>query len=286
MALSNSQKRSACSNNDTTDVQELPDGPELPIQSWLAISQDIWGTGCFAPGRTEAIHAGAGALAINKTQIVGAVGAELGSFESVVTERGTYIELFESHAAILNHVSQESGPAGKFVRPAAWDSANPSLRTNRYHRLFAIHAFSTTPNPLPVAKTILDALKPEGFLFTDELWMANRSATGLVMQGAGPDGGQLHLSSRDEIMDAFAGAGLESRKETNVSASLMASIRNGLSRGEKIAARLKQTPEPLRRQRLEIFTDELERASWLHFALEKGLLTAMHIVHRKPAVVR
>ena len=53
---------------------------ESDIGARLAVCQDIWGRHSFAPGQYQAMRQAATALAINKSQIYGAIGLNLGGF--------------------------------------------------------------------------------------------------------------------------------------------------------------------------------------------------------------
>lgn len=262
-------------------VWETLDGEESAFQAWVAVAQDIWGRSCFAPGQADAARQAAAALTINKTMIVGAAGCGVGGVGRIASEAGAHIEVFESDAALLAHAAADPGPAGKLLRVAALDPAQPDLRADRYHALMALRAVSASPDPFVAAKALAAAVKPGGRLFVDELFVADPSVAALIAQGIAGPNQKLALHAQAPVFDTLKNQKLEPRARTDVGEQLMADIRAGLAKSVGIAQRLKEIPKPFRKPRMSAFADELQRAAVLHQALEKGLVTAVRTLHYK-----
>lgn len=258
---------------------------ESEIQSWLAVVQDLWGVGCYAPGQQEAAHTGAGALTITKKQIVGAVGGALGGLADVASANGgAYIDVFDGDTAVLDFKRKDPG-ASKLLKLAGWDSAKPAFPENRYHSLFAIRAMSCTAAVEPLLKALAAAVKPGGQLFVEELHANDPSVAALIAQSIAPPTQKLMLHASEATARALQAEGLELRSTATVNEQLAAIIHAGLARGQEIAQLLKTVPQPFRKQRLRAFTDELQRAAVLYQALDRGLVTAIQTIHRKPAAL-
>ena len=129
----------------------------------------------------------------------------------------------------------------------------------------------------PISK----GLKAGGNLFVDELYAADASAGQLIGQAIAGPGQKFYLHSQDEILQAFKGTHAELRSNASANESLMAVIRKGLTYGEELARLLKAIPQPVGRQRLMAFANELQRAAVLYQGLEKGLVTAGRYIFSK-----
>ena len=258
---------------------------ESEVQSWLAVAQDLWGVGCFAPGQREAARTGAGGLTITKKQIVGAVGGALGGLAEVASENGgAYIDVFDCDAAVLEFKRNDPA-ASKLLKLAGWDTAKPAFTGDRYHSLIAARAMSCCASPEPLLKALASAVKPGGQLFVEELHANDSSVAALVAQAISPPSQKLTLHPTDLAARTLQAEGLEVRSTATVSEQLAQIIHAGLARGQEIAQLLKSVPQPFRKQRLRAFTDELQRAAVLYQALDRGLVTAVQTIHRKPAAL-
>ena len=252
------------------DVWQTHDG-ESETQSWLAVAQDLWGRGCFGPGQLDAMRQGAGGLTLDKKKIVGAAGCSLGGLGQAAGEYGAYIDVFESDGEVLAYCQSN---AGKLLKFAAWNPLVPNLKAERYHALIASRAFSLTEDVGFLAAHLSKGLKAGGNLFVDELYAADASVGQLIGQAIAGPGQKFYLHSQDEVLQAFKGTHAEMRSNASANESLMGVIRKGLTYGEELARLLKAIPQPVGRQRLMAFANELQRAAVLYQGLEKGLVTA------------
>ena len=258
---------------------------ESEVQSWLAVAQDLWGVGCYAPGQREAARTGAGGLTITKKQIVGAIGGALGGFADVASANGgAYIDIFDCDAEVLDFKRKDPA-AGKLLKLAGWDPAKPEFTADRYHSLFAIRAMSRCTALEPFLKALAGAVKPGGQLFAEELHANDPSVAALIAQSIAGPGQKLTLHAAETAARTLQNEGLELRSTATVNEQLAAAIHAGLARGQEIAQLLKTVPQPFRRQRLRAFTDELQRAAVLYQALDRGLVTAIRTIHRKSSAL-
>lgn len=269
------------SENYDPAVWHTVEGEESPFDAWVAVAQDIWGRGCFAPGQASAARQAAIALTINKTMIVGAVGGVVGGVGQIANETGAHIEVFEADAAMVSHAKADTGPGSKLLRVAALDPAMGDIKADRYHALMGLRASALSADPAKVMDALAAAVRPGGRLFLDELHAADPSVAALIAQGIASPGRKPALHTPALVMDALKDKRLEPRARTVVSDELAADIRLGLSKAIEIAQRLKEIPKPFRKTRLSAFADELQRAAVLHHALEKGLVTAVRTLHYK-----
>lgn len=258
---------------------------ESEVQSWLAVAQDLWGVGCYAPGQREAAHTGAGGLTITKKQIVGAVGGALGGLAEVATGNGgAYIDVFDCNTEVLAHKRKDPA-ASKLLKLNGWNVESPSFADARYHSLIAVRAMSCCTAAEPLLKALAAAVKPGGQLFLEELHANDPSVGALVAQSISPPSQKLALHPTELAARTLQAEGLELRSTATVNEQLAAIIRAGLTRGQEIAQLLKTVPQPFRKQRLHAFAAELQRAAVLYQALDRGLLTAVQTIHRKPVAL-
>jgi hypothetical protein len=149
---------------------------ESEIVARLAVCQDIWGRNSFAPGQYLAMRQAATVLALNKSQIYGAIGVNLGGFGFVTEELGAHVELFEADPLLYDFNGSNPHFLGKHVKLERWVPGEQRLKANRYHRLSTFGAFAAAPDPAALVHEITAALKPGGYLYIDEIW-ANDAAS-------------------------------------------------------------------------------------------------------------
>lgn len=254
---------------------------EPAFVSRLAACQDVWGRNCFTPGQNFAMRQAAYALAVNKTQIFGAIGVFMGGFSMMLQEFGAHVEVFEACADLHAHNLASPNFLGKLVKLDRWETAKPKLKANRYHRLSLYGAFSAVADVESFAAEASAALKEGGYLYIDELW-ANDKASGHALATATsllPT--ELCYRAKGEVLGVFERE-LELRSTHEANRLVKGDIRNGLVHAQTVAQMLKQIPEPTRKQRLIALTMELQRAVVLYDALERGTIVATRYMFHKP----
>jgi hypothetical protein len=148
--------------------------------------------------------------------------------------------------------------------------------------LIAARAFSFVARPDPLCQTLAAAIKPGGLLFVDELYAADMLVAALVARTTALPDQKRYLHGYDAVTQGLADGGLELRSTATTTDQLLPEVKAGLTRGQQLADFLTTIPEPFRRQRLTALRDELERAAGLSHALDRGLVTAIRTLHRKP----
>lgn len=262
---------------------ETLESGETELESWAAVAQDLWGLGCYGPGQHDAMLQGLNGVAIHKSKVVGVIGSTLGGIGVIAEENNADIDVMDCNAELLqkNPQPQAEAKGGKFLKFSAWDSQKIQMPSARYHGLVCAGAIALTPNLQNTVQSLTSAVKPGGFLFIDEIFVADPSAATLIAQGIARSGEKLHLRPQDEITKALQDASLELRSNVSCSDLLMDSIRKGLLGGKDIAQILTTIPAPFRKQRMMAFVGELQRAAVFYQALDKGLATAARLVCRK-----
>jgi hypothetical protein len=259
------------------------DAGESEFESWAAVVQDLWGTGCFAPGQASNLARAANAVTIKHGHVVGAIGGALGPLAPVAAERAVAIDAFDCDRDMLAFKREQPQPSGrgKLVHQS-WNPARPELKAGHYDSLIAARAFTFVARPDPLCQTLAAAIKAGGLLFVDELYAADMLVAALVARTTALPDQKRYLHGYDAVTQGLADGGLELRSTATTTEQLLAEVKAGLARGEQLADFLTTIPEPFRRQRLTALRDELERAAGLSHALDRGLITAIRTLHRKP----
>ena len=253
---------------------------EPELMSRLAVCQDVWGRNCFAPGQAFAMRQAAYALAVNKTQIYGAIGACLGGFGPMLQEFGVHVEVFESDQQLYEHNAASPNFLGKLIKFERWDEAKPILKPKRYHRLSAYGAFAATKNLESLAAELCAALRPGGVLYIDEIWSNDRSSAQALASATSIWPNERCFRSKGDVLGLLE-RGLELRSTLEANRLVKGDIRNGLMHAQTVAQKLKQIPEPTRKQRLIALTLELQRAVVLYDALERDAVVATRYIFQK-----
>lgn len=254
---------------------------EPELVSRLAACQDVWGRNCFTPGQNFAMRQAAYALAVNKTQIFGAVGMFMGGFGSLLQEFGAHVEVFEGEAQMFDINSASPNYLGKLIKLERWRPGQPALKANRYHRLCLYGAFSAVDNVEAFASEISAALKPGGFLYIDEVWANDRASARVLASACALWPTNQCYKVKGEVL-GFLSRELELRSTNEANRLVKGDIRNGLVHAQSVAAKLKQIPEPTRKQRLIALTQELQRAVVMYDALERSAIVSTRFVFQKP----
>lgn len=255
---------------------------ETDFLSRLAVCQDVWGRDCFSPGQAFALRQAANSIAINKTQIIGAIGIAMGGLGTTVQEFGAHIEVFEGDRELCEHNQATPSFLGKLIKLERWTPGSPVLKAKRYHRLIAYGAFAAVTQAASFAKELSEALKPGGYLYVDEIW-AEDSATGRsIAREASLLPREMCYRRKTEVLEALC-VGLELRSTNEANRLVKSDIRNGLVHAQLVAQKLKLIPEPLRKQRLIALSNELRRAVILYDALDRDVVAATrYMFHKKP----
>jgi len=257
---------------------------ETEFESWLSVTQDLWGLGCYGPGQEDMIRQGANGVAIKKTKVIGAIGSTLGGVGAVAEENDAYIDVIDCDAEMIEHKPQghRTAVGNKFLKLLTWNPQKPELRADRYHGLIASGALSLTANLSDIAQVITEAVKPGGYLFIDELYATDPSVAALISQGLSRPGQKLHLRPQETVDKTLRSLFLDQRSNVPSAEPLMEAIRTGLTRGQEIAKILRTIPSPFRKQRMTAFANELQRAAVLYQALGRGLITGARSIYRQP----
>jgi hypothetical protein len=253
---------------------------ESDIVARLAVCQDLWGRHSFAPGQYQAMRQAATALAINKSQIYGAIGVNLGGFGFVTEEFGAHVELFEADPLLCDFNGSSPHFLGNLVKMERWVPGEQRLKANRYHRLSTFWAFAAAPDPAALVEEITAALKPGGYLYIDEIW-ANDSASARQLACASSlwqD--NLCFRRKGEVLTLFARE-LDFRSVNEASRLVKSDIRDGLVHAREVTQKLKQVPDEIRKRRLIALTQELQRGVVLFDALDRGAVMATRLVFHK-----
>ena len=257
---------------------------ESEFISRLSVCQDIWGRNCFTPGVEFAMRQAANALAINKKQIVGAIGTHMGGFGLVLQDHGTHIEVFEGNEQLYEHNHSNPQYLGKLIKLERWKPGAPLLKANRYHRLSTYGAFAAAKDVGAFAREVSDAIKPGGYLYVDEIW-ANDAGSAQKLAGAAclfPS--DVCYRNKGEVLTNLSRE-LELRSTNEANRLVKSDIRNGLVHAQTVAQKLKQIPEPMRKQRLIALTLELQRAVVMYDALERDAIVATrYVFYKKPEI--
>lgn len=253
---------------------------ESEIVSRLSVCQDIWGRNAYAPGQYQAMRQAATALAVNKSQIYGAIGVNLGGFGFVTAELGAHVELFEADPLLCDFNGSNPHFLGKLIKHERWVPGELRLKANRYHRLSTYWAFSATRDVAALVKEITSALKPGGYLYIDEIWANDAASARQLACATSLWQDSLCFPRKGEVLNLFAKE-LEFRAANEANRLVKGDIRDGLAHAQFVAQKLKQVPENVRKQRLIALTKELQRAVVLFDALDRGAVTATRLVFHK-----
>jgi hypothetical protein len=254
---------------------------EDEIVSRLAACQDVWGRNCFTPGQNFAMRQAAYALAVNKTQIFGAIGSFMGGFGTLLQEFGAHVEVFEADAQMYEINAASPNYLGKLIKLERWTPGQPALKANRFHRLCLYNAFSAVTDVDVFATEVSAALKPGGFLYLDEIWANDRASAKVLASACSLWPGAQSYKAKGEVL-GLLGRELELRSTNEANRLVKADIRNGLVHAQSVAQKLKQIPEPSRKQRLIALTQELQRAIVMYDALERQAIVATRFIFQKP----
>ena len=253
---------------------------ESEIVARLAVCQDIWGRNSFAPGQYLAMRQAATVLALNKSQIYGAIGVNLGGFGFVTEELGAHVELFEADPLLYDFNGSNPHFLGKHVKLERWVPGEQRLKANRYHRLSTFGAFAAAPDPAALVHEITAALKPGGYLYIDEIWANDAASARQFACASSLWQDNLCFRRKGEVLNQFARV-LEFLSANEANRLVKADIRDGLAHAQLVTQKLKQVPEDIRKQRLIALTKELQRVVVLFDALDRGALSATRFVFHK-----
>jgi hypothetical protein len=255
--------------------------PESAFDSWLAVAQDVWGRGCFRAGQKEAMQHCANSLPIDKSKVAGVIGRTLGGLGAIAAESGVHLDVVDCNKALLDFLEYDTGVGKKYLKQEAWYPAAPELRAGRYHGLIASGAFGASADAGRLAKVLAAGLKSRGQIVVDEIYAEDTAAAALIAQGVRGPSGAPTIHAFGAVAGALAAAGFEPKWKVAVTDRLIASIATGLTNAQEIAQRLKEIPQPFRKQRMTAYADELQRTAVLHQALQRGLVTAVRTKHGK-----
>lgn len=253
---------------------------ESELMSRLAVCQDVWGRNCFAPGQYAAMRQAATALVIDKKKIYGAIGVNMGGFGFVTEEIGAYVEVFEYDEALAEHNAASPQFLGKLVKLERWKPGEPRLKANRYHALSTYGAFAAAGDVAGFAREVVDAVKPGGYLFVDEIWANDPVSATKLANATSLWQDALRFRFRNEVVNHLT-KGLELRASSEACASIKVEIRDALSQAQVLHHKLKQIPEAVRKQRVLALSQELQRAVLLFDALDRGAVSATRLVFQK-----
>lgn len=266
-----------------SDDVELPNwGPaaESEFESRLAVCQDVWGRNCFMPGQNFAMRHAAFALTINKTQIFGAIGCFMGGFTLLLQEYGTHVEVFESDAKLYEHNKQSPNFLSKLIKLERWQPGQVLLKPNRFHRLCLYNAFSAATDADAFALEVAASIKEGGVLYVDELWSNGGASARALTSACLPWPTEQCFRAKGEILSLLSRS-LELRSTKEATRMVKSDIRDGLVHAQSVAQKLKQIPEPNRKQRLIALTQELQRAVVMYDALEREAIVATRFIFQK-----
>lgn len=253
---------------------------EPEFVSRLAVCQDVWGRNCFMPGQNFAMSHAAFALAVNKTQIFGAIGAFMGGFTPLLQEYGTHVDVFESDPQLFEHNRASPNFLTKLIKLDRWQPGEAVLKANRYHRLSMYNAFSAARHPEAFASEVAASLRAGAVLYVDELWSNDRGSASALAAACMPWPTDQCFRTKTEVVGLLSRE-LELRSTKEATRMVKSDIRDGLLHAKDVAQRLKQIPEPMRKQRLIALTQELQRAVVMYDALEREAIVATRYIFQK-----
>ena len=254
--------------NGPLEAADLPLG-EGPMESWLAIAQDIWGMGNLTPMDDVFGSLAVRTLAAPSNAIFGAVCYHLGNrlFE-FSREAGVWIDAFEGESAVTQI---EKRPKDK-IKLHHWTPGKTDIKKNRYTHFAVLNAGRiphTTPEHL---QDCVRALRTGGTLFFADLVQTGSKSYNI--------GQSLHHI--EQHRKAFADVGCEVYNEFNMTDEVKLAIFKALSQSLNMLARVRLLKEPWRKQRLHGFYKELEYAAMLYYGLDHKAISAygMHVIKK------
>ena len=248
---------------------------EGPFESWLAVAQDMWGTGNLTPLDNVFASTAIGALAVTTKGIFGAVCYHLGNrLFCFSREIDAWIDAYECESA----VSQiQKRPKDK-VKLHLWNAKECPLGKKRFTKLAVLNASKIPGSIEALSREYADSLKPTGDLFLADL-----------VAGKDKDDASLPVRLGDSKLQSLANhkkalteAGLTLCNEYDLTDDIKGAIRRGLYNSINMLANVRELKEPWKGQRLVAYYRELESLSRLYNELENGDVKAAGLLAQKP----
>jgi len=235
---------------------------EGPLESWLAVRQDMWGPGNLTPLDSVFASRAIGALAPARGALFGAVCHHLGRrLFTFGREADIPIESFEGEPGLSR---LEMQPWDK-VRLTPWVPARNLLGKEKFTHL-AVLSPSHLQGPLDrLVQEAAQSLKQGGRLFLADL-MARRNGAAL------PTAPTPH--GEGEYRAWLAAAGMELHGEHDLTDDVRVALLRGLHMSLNMLVNTRRLGEPWRSQRLNAFEKELEFAVALRLAMDRGEIAA------------
>jgi hypothetical protein len=260
--------------NDPAKQIEL-DPEEGPFESWLAVTQDMWGVGNLTPLDNIFASTAIGALALTDKGIFGAVCYHLGDrLFCYSREIGAWIDVFECEPA----VSQVQKRPKDKVKLHLWNANEHRLGKNRFTKLAVLYASKLSGSYTDLSRDCANSLKPGGNLFFADL-VAGKDKAGASLPTRF---GKMELQSLEDHKGVLSQAGLTLCNAYDLTGDVAAAIRRGLYNSINMLANIRTLKEPWRGQRLAAYFRELETLSRLYCSLENGDVAAAGILALKP----
>ncbi len=251
------------------------DPKEGPFESWLAVTQDMWGIGNLTPLDGIFASTAVWALTVTNKGCFGVVCYHLGDrLFRLSREVDAWIDAYECEPAVSRI---QKRPKDK-IKLHAWNPEKCPLAKNRYLKLAALNVSRIPGATEALAHAYADSLKSWGDLFLADL-----------VSGKDEDGatspvrfGDRKLQSLASHKKALTEAGIKLCNEYDLTNDTKGAIRRGLYNSLNMLVNVRQLKEPWKSQRLAAYYRELEALSNLYNKLENGEVKAIGILAQKP----
>jgi len=253
-------------------AKEIELSPEEgPVESRLAVVQDMWGGGNLTPFDSPFASRAVGALAPAKSTSIGALCHHLGRrLFAFSRESGIWIDAYEADAALSR---LEKRPKDK-VKLMSWTPGSGQLGNRRFTHLAVLSPSRLKGAQETLVREAAKALKPEGCLFLADLMCDDRKMS---------HAGLPKLYARQQYRDWLEKAGLEFYNEHALSGDVRVALLRGLASSVNMLANVKKLQDPWRSQRFKAFRQELDAVVTLHTAMERGDVAAHGLLYIKKA---
>jgi hypothetical protein len=248
-------------------AKEIELSPEEgPVESRLAVAQDMWGGGNLSPCDTPFAARAIGAMAPSKSTSIGVVCHHLGRrMFSFGRESGIWIDAFEGENA-LSMLEKRPKDKVKLMGCAPGQFGN-----GRFTHMAMLSPSRLDGPPEQLVQQAARALKPGGNLFLADLMRSEGSSSS----------GLPAPNTQSQYRGWLQQAGLKFYSEHALTGDVSVSMLRGLHGAINMLANVKNLREPWKSQRLAAFHHELDYTVTLHRAMERGEIEAFGLLYTK-----
>jgi hypothetical protein len=240
---------------------------EGPVESCLAVAQDMWGGGNLSPCDTPFAARAIGAMAPSKSASIGVVCHHLGRrMLSFGRESGIWIDAFEGESA-LSRLEKRPKDKVKLL-----DYASGQFGNARFTHMAMLSPSRLDGPHEKLVQQAAKALKPGGSLFLADLMQSD---------GTAAPAGLPPLNTQSQYRGWLEQAGLKFYSEHALTGDISVALLRGLHSAINMLANVKNLQEPWKSQRLAAFRQELDFAVTLHKAIDRDEITAFGLLYTK-----